>query len=97
MNIYLTIATYAAVFIIGYLVGYSRKKHKVDAKLLDYQEFLDNQVRKQAKVIEDIRENLEYFTVGQLYELSDYFKENDFEESEVLLGIFSPEKTDILL
>ena len=97
MNIYLMIGTYTIVFIAGCFVGYSRKKHKVDANLLDYQQFLDNQVRKQAKVIEDIRNNLEYLTVGQIYELSEYFEENDFDEDEVLLGIFNLEKTDILL
>ena len=97
MTTFLTVISYILIAALGYLFGYYRKKHKIESILVNKQIFFENQSRKQAAVIEEIKNNLEYFTVGQLYELSEYFEENDFDEDEVLLGIFNPEKTDILL
>ena len=98
MNTILTIVSYILVGALGYVIGYYQKKHKVESILIDKQIFFENQSKKQAAMIDELNNRLEYFTVSEIYQLSEYLEENEFDEDQVLLGLVYPfEKTNTLL
>ena len=74
---------------VGYLIGVRSKGIKVKKDLIDAAEYWKATSIKQGKQIEDFRDRLTYFTVGEIPYLGEGLAE-EYDENQPLLGLLFP-------